>query len=52
VRGVSDCGLIEIANLNIDLFFDICDRPKIPYVAVAADPHRGSVRKILTSGGT
>src|SRR3984885_1568747 len=39
MRGISDDGLIEIANLNLDFAPGVSDRAKIAHVAIAANPN-------------
>jgi hypothetical protein len=50
MRGVSDNGLIEITNLNLNVTFRIGKGSQIPQVAVAADPHGWSCRQLACSG--
>jgi hypothetical protein len=45
MRRIPDHGLIEIANLNLDFPPGVSDRPKIAYVAIAANPDRRPLRK-------
>ena len=40
MRRIPDDGLIEIANLNLDFPPGVSDRPKIAYMAIAANPDR------------
>ena len=40
MRRISDDGLVQIANLNLDLSFRIRYRPKIARMTIPADPHR------------
>src|ERR1700679_3453394 len=39
MRWISDDGLIEIANLNLDFAAGVSDRAKIAHVAIAANPN-------------
>ena len=39
MRRVSDDGLVEIANLNLDFAAGVSDRAKIAHVAIAANPN-------------
>ena len=39
MRRISDDGLVEIANLNLDFAAGVSDRAKIAHVAIAANPN-------------
>src|ERR1700689_5074863 len=39
MRWISDDGLVEIANLNLDFAAGVSDRAKIAHVAIAANPN-------------
>ncbi len=43
VSGVADDGLVQVADLHLDLVLGIGHRPEIAIVAVAADPDRRSL---------
>ena len=39
MRRISDDGLVEIANLNLDFAAGVSDRAKIAHMAIAANPN-------------
>ena len=45
MRRISDHGLIEITNLNLDFAPGVSDRAKIAHVAIAANPDRRPLGK-------
>jgi hypothetical protein len=44
MRRIADYGLIEVAYLDVDVAFDICNRPEVPGMAITAYPYIGSGR--------
>ena len=45
MRRISDDGLVEIANLNLDFAAGVSDRAKIAHVAIAANPNLRPLRE-------
>jgi hypothetical protein len=48
MRRVSDNGLVEIADLDINVPVHIGERPKVTEMAVTTDPHRPPCGNILS----